>query len=216
MDSHRLSDDVYAAIRGEDLLLLSLASDQYFCVPAAGAGLRLIAGSSAVEIGDHDLADVLVGCGFVATSGPPEPRAVMPGPVRQEAGRGPRPMGPLVTVQLAAAAALVAAKGFHGQSFAQLVSAANARSGQGRTDLVRAADLGCRFATALPWVPSQGDCLYRSYVLQALLAREGLAATWVFGVQTWPFEAHCWVQIEDMVLDDTCDHVSAFTPILAL
>ena len=32
---------------------------------------------------------------------------------------------------------------------------------------------------------------------------------WVFGVRARPFVAHCWVQYEDMVFNDTVEHVPA-------
>jgi hypothetical protein len=36
----------------------------------------------------------------------------------------------------------------------------------------------------------------------------------VFGVRTWPFHAHCWLQCDDVVLDDQADRVAAYAPIL--
>jgi hypothetical protein len=52
-------------------------------------------------------------------------------------------------------------------------------------------------------------------MLLRLLHAKGLDAHWVFGVRTWPFQAHCWLQCEDLVLDDQPDRVRAFTPIMA-
>jgi hypothetical protein len=72
------------------------------------------------------------------------------------------------------------------------------------------------FRRLLPWAPFQGVCLYRSFFLLAFLRRRGLDARWVFGVRTWPFEAHCWLQAGEVVLDDTLDHVRPFTPIFAV
>jgi len=214
--SYGLAGQVHAAIRGDDLLLLSIASGQYFCVPAAGAGLRLKDGSNEVAIQDHDLAEVLVSGGFIEALSTPSPRPPSPGHVRRDAQLSPYRLDPWATVRLTAAATISAAVGFYGRSFAHLVAAAGARSGLGHTDLAQSEKVAGRFLAALPWIPSQGDCLYRSFVLHALLSREGLNAAWVFGVQTWPFEAHCWLQVEDVVLDDTCDHVSGFTPILVV
>ena len=42
------------------------------------------------------------------------------------------------------------------------------------------------------------------------------AAVWVFGVRTWPFSAHCWLQIGDAVLDDDPERVGIYPPILAV
>src|SRR5262249_33308461 len=46
-------------------------------------------------------------------------------------------------------------------------------------------------------------CLFDALALGNYLARYGIFATWVFGVQTGPFAAHCWLQHEGVVLNDT-------------
>ena len=38
----------------------------------------------------------------------------------------------------------------------------------------------------------------------------------VFAVMTRPFAAHCWVQLDETVLNDRLDHVRKFTPILVV
>jgi hypothetical protein len=70
------------------------------------------------------------------------------------------------------------------------------------------------FQAWLPWTPFQGVCLYRSYMLLRRLRADGFEALWMFGVRTWPFEAHCWLQVGDVVLDDTAERIGAYTPIL--
>lgn len=68
----------------------------------------------------------------------------------------------------------------------------------------------------MPWVPGQGQCLYRAYLLRAFLASRGRGSTWVFGVRTWPFSAHCWLQIGDVLLDDDPDRVALYAPIMTV
>jgi hypothetical protein len=53
-------------------------------------------------------------------------------------------------------------------------------------------------------------------VLVEFLSIYGLHSTWVVGVQTMPFGAHSWVQIDDCVLNGPVNYVRAFTPILAI
>ncbi len=72
------------------------------------------------------------------------------------------------------------------------------------------------FARWLPWVPSQGACLYRASFLRRFLAASGLTADWVFGVTTWPFSAHCWLQAGDLLLDDDLDRVATYTPLMVV
>lgn len=70
------------------------------------------------------------------------------------------------------------------------------------------------FSTLLPWIPFQGECLFQAFMLVRFLQRAGLQADWVFGVRTWPFHAHCWVQLGELVLNDAADRLTAFTPIM--
>lgn len=59
-------------------------------------------------------------------------------------------------------------------------------------------------------------CLFDALSLTNFLARYRIFATWVFGVQTGPFAAHCWVQHEEIVLNDTPENVRRYAPILAI
>lgn len=59
-------------------------------------------------------------------------------------------------------------------------------------------------------------CLFDALALSNYLARYGISATWVFGVQTGPFAAHCWLQHDGVVLNDTPDNVRRYAPILAV
>jgi hypothetical protein len=53
-------------------------------------------------------------------------------------------------------------------------------------------------------------------VLLEYLAWYRIFPTWVFGVQTRPFAAHCWLQHENIVLNDTVEHVTRYTPIMTV
>jgi hypothetical protein len=59
-------------------------------------------------------------------------------------------------------------------------------------------------------------CLLDSLTLTHYLARYGVFPTWVFGVKTDPFYAHCWVQQGDFVFNDSPDFIKAFSPILVV
>lgn len=65
------------------------------------------------------------------------------------------------------------------------------------------------------FTPITRNCLLDSLALDRTLARKGLGATLVFGVCPTPFSAHCWLQTKDLILNDSFDHVSRFTPIYA-
>ena len=67
----------------------------------------------------------------------------------------------------------------------------------------------------LRWLyPRSYLCLFDSLALIHFLASFRVFPEWVFGVTADPFEAHCWVQVGNMVLNDTVERVSAFTPIM--
>jgi hypothetical protein len=63
---------------------------------------------------------------------------------------------------------------------------------------------------------SKSECLFDSLTLLNFLARYGIFPDWVFGVQARPFAAHCWVQLDDIVFNDTVEHVRTYTPIMAV
>ena len=63
---------------------------------------------------------------------------------------------------------------------------------------------------------SKDECLYDSLALLEFLAHYGIYPDWVFGVQTRPFAAHCWVQHGDIVFNDTVEHVRGYTPIMVV
>ena len=63
--------------------------------------------------------------------------------------------------------------------------------------------------------PFAGACLRQSFFGRSFLRARGFEAVWVVGVRTWPFEAHCWLQHGDVVLNDGAERVVAFTPIWA-
>lgn len=59
-------------------------------------------------------------------------------------------------------------------------------------------------------------CLFDSLVLAGYLTSHAIECTFIIGVSTKPFTAHAWVQIGELVLNDTAEHVQTFTPILVV
>lgn len=72
------------------------------------------------------------------------------------------------------------------------------------------------FRQARPYVPVEPCCLLDTLSIVAFLARRRLSAQLVFGVAHHPFSAHCWAQIDEVVLNDTLGNVRNHTPILVL
>lgn len=61
---------------------------------------------------------------------------------------------------------------------------------------------------------AKNQCYFDCSVLTRFLKYHGYDAKWVFGVKTDPFEAHCWVQVEGVVMSDWQLNIYRFTPIL--
>jgi hypothetical protein len=72
----------------------------------------------------------------------------------------------------------------------------------------------CAFAAARGLRGAREACLKEALALLYYLGRAGCAADWVFAVKGAPFAAHCWVQLGDIVLNDSLENVRAYTPIM--
>lgn len=72
------------------------------------------------------------------------------------------------------------------------------------------------FARARIYSPLSRNCLLDSLSLDRWLGDDARDCRIVFGVTAHPFAAHCWLQSARAVLNDSYDHVSRHTPILAV
>jgi len=77
----------------------------------------------------------------------------------------------------------------------------------------RLLDAAAIFRHARLYVPVDMRCLLDSIAMAKFLRRRQLHAHIVFGVALDPFSAHCWVQLDDYVLNDTIGNVNSHTPI---
>lgn len=69
------------------------------------------------------------------------------------------------------------------------------------------------FEELRPWYPQQRVCLFDSLALMRFMLDHGLAPSLVFGVRTTPFSAHCWLELNGVLVSDTSDYCASFTPI---
>lgn len=219
-DGHRLSatvispaPSIHVASIEDDLVALDLENDAYFCLP--GLGRHLIdAGDGQWTASNAAIADGLIETGLFQTAALRPPGPVLPSAVRTSrcyVGPGPGSMAgvPLATIMIREAWRI------HGRSLKALIG--RSPNLPLRHDQTSEAMADARlFDQWMPWVPGQGQCLYRAYLLRAFLASRGRGSTWVFGVRTWPFSAHCWLQVGDVLLDDDLDRVALYTPIMAV
>lgn len=75
-------------------------------------------------------------------------------------------------------------------------------------------DLVTVFHHLRPYYGRKYLCLYDSLALVEFLAHYYIYPQWVFGVTAEPFNAHCWVQEDECVLNDSVERVCCYTPIM--
>ncbi|MBI1685172.1 lasso peptide biosynthesis B2 protein [Caulobacter hibisci] len=207
-----MAPDVHAAKLGQDVVLLDADGGSYFCLAGGAASFDAV---PPWRLNDADLAHELLEAGLAS----PYERAVEPLPERavHDLACPPAALSGRI-VGDGAKAYGVALRHYYRRRFRQIL--AYARSAR-RTptpceacpDLARAV---AAFRLLLPLAPFPGLCFFRSFLLLAFLRQAGLEATWMFGVKTWSFEAHCWLQVGDTVLDDRAERLVLYTPILAV
>ena len=59
-------------------------------------------------------------------------------------------------------------------------------------------------------------CLFDSITLMHFMMHQGIFPTWIVGVQTRPFRAHAWVQLDKYVLYGVPSYIREFVPILVI
>lgn len=209
-----LPPHIHLAWCDADVVILDLQADQYGLLVDAAAVLAPGPLAGTVLVDPAVQAD-LEKLGLTGADFPPQPRTPLPDRRGELSGRpGSTSLGPLLAATLNTVASVAT---FHGRPLGRLVrSARGRRASSRRPTLKQIARATGAFQTLHPWVPFEGDCLQRGYRLHHHLHRQGIDARWVFGVRTWPFLAHCWVQVDDLVVGDSLDRVGGFTPILAV
>ncbi|MEH6664498.1 MAG: lasso peptide biosynthesis B2 protein [Brevundimonas sp.] len=203
--------DVHLAQLEEDIVILDTVSDRYSCLLEAADHVQLEP-SGALIAADADIARDLLQAGVAVEAPFGEARRpiTLPGHDLQPAGSPSR-----MDVFRAGLVLATATLAFRRQTLAQLVEDRPGPPPAGsEPGLDRLASLLAAERAARPWIPGEGQCLQRTYLLRRLLHRSGLRPDWIFGVRTWPFAAHCWLQIGDLVVGDRLERVRRFTPIM--
>ena len=70
-----------------------------------------------------------------------------------------------------------------------------------------------RVAVAAVLYPGRARCLEQSMALYVLLRRRGIAADLRLGVQPYPFNAHAWVELNGVALNEEPEIISQFVPL---
>lgn len=212
----RLPAHVHLAEVDGDLVFLDARRNQYACVArgAAGPARQALAGSDLPNRDDPVIAELgAAGLILADAQGPGWTPLARPAPHAdyiQIGVPGLRTGIPTLAKLVASACA-----GWSGSALAapERWLRHGGRAGAGQA--VRAASLALQFDRLRPWLPCSGRCLPNSLMLRAFLRHHGIVAELVLGVRTFPFDAHCWLEAEGVVLNDVLEHVAWFTPIAA-
>jgi hypothetical protein len=230
-----LARDVYLCVTQGHGVFLDLARDKYSAVilPAEDRGNAVGAGSSMA----HALAgqrDALIEAGLLTTD-PDHGDPIAAAPIEAFAGHifglddqrafgltGEAAAGLNISMReisdffVASWTASHSLKTKHISRIVGDVRRRKARAAPTRIDLDEVRRLTAVFRRLRPWYPRKYLCLYDSLALVEFLARRGVFPLWVFAVQAQPFGAHCWVQIEDLLLNEGTEYAGQFTPIMAV
>lgn len=201
---------------GDDVVALDVRQDTYFCLAGAAAFLAL--GESGAIVFKTELAHRALAEADLLSDEPDQHRRRLPlRPVRATSLVLEAPPKPIERLRFVRTTLTVLSH-YRKTSFSSLITDTVPRP----TGYVLKSDSAAvvrqvaLFGRWLPWVPHQEACLYRAFFLRRFLAQSGLTADWVFGVTTWPFSAHCWLQVGDIVLDDDVDRVRSYRPIMVV
>lgn len=210
----RPAPNIHVAVVEEDVVILDLNTDSYLCLPGLGRHLRSTAAGHWTSA-DPAVLTALGELGLFEAGEPPPPRPWAK-PVRSSRREGAAVRGWRSPFALILTYARHGAR-IKGRTVRRLIERSPSLPLPSTPQALAAVSRHARlFEHWAPFVPGQGECLYRAYLLRAYLATQGLGASWVFGVRTWPFAAHCWLQCGDLVLDDDPDRVGLYTPILVI
>jgi hypothetical protein len=211
-----LKQGVHLAVVGDDLLSLDTSADAYACLPGLGPAIGSRGPDGRVDVVLAGAADLLIEAGLAGS----EPQG----------GAPPAPPLPTRSVWRTARVALTAADGRRlarayataapqvwRSPFRNLLCAAARERPAAADPSPQATQRDAQaFDQLMPFVPFQGQCLFRARLLLAFLRTGNRDAAWVFGVRTYPFQAHCWLQVGDTVLDDAAERLCGYVPILAV
>jgi hypothetical protein len=209
---YRLAPDQYAAVFDDRAVVLDVRADRYRLLKStAASGLR------ALESGDeeHPAYAHLVSIGILE-AGERDTTAVGIRPfIASALERSPvHAHGPgFLAVASALLRSMTELKRAGLRRTLQRTAQRSLAGADGSAALVPIAQAYARQRSRLPL---HQICLPDSLALHRILAARGLRSSLVIGVRLDPFMAHCWLQADDLLLNDGCDHVSGFTPILSL
>lgn len=221
---YRLRDGVSFCVAGNRTVFLDIENDKYFCLPlpAEPSMQRFLQLDGRLEASDvHSLSPLLARGILVEETGAGQLRDHQPKcrDARRSLDHGqqtPSWTGSVrALVRLRATRWKLKRRG----APAMLRLAGEAKAALGSSpDAIEdgLAAISASFDRMGLLLTAHEQCLPRSLALSAHLSAERYAHELVIGVKMRPFDAHCWVQVGETVINDTLERTSIFAPILVL
>ena len=239
MQPYLLAPHVYPCVSGQHVVLMDLERDKYVAVAPAHRLSGWVRGwpvgaVQGTEVPDHAdgapdaLVSQMLAHGMLVTDpyvGKPAVPVATLRPQRSlmELDIDERPRASTAQLWRFAGSCLRAQLSLKLRPIHSIVEAARARKvregvrAPQEPDPIRARSLVAAFARLRPLFYSpRTACLLDSLTLLHFLNPEGIHPDWVFGVKTEPFDAHCWIQQGEVLLNDVPDRVRQYSPILVV
>lgn len=83
-------------------------------------------------------------------------------------------------------------------------------------EMQQAKRVAAAFERITPFFPIKDRCLSVSVGLMWMMLLFRVPANMIIGVRTAPFSAHCWVTVDDLLVNDDLETARSFTPILTI
>ena len=198
------------------VVFLDVQNDRYFAL-SPSLSKTLLTLRDAVASGaslDADAVRPLVEYGVLVEHGAAESwsSSAMHLPQREWQSNGERARPALLTrAWVAIAATLIRLRT---QRFAQVIEGPRALTNPVRGHSPSRAIAS--FLLALRLFPRRLDCLPASLALRSYLTQLSVPCELVLGVSLKPFAAHCWIEMDGMVIGDTLERVGDYIPIRRL
>jgi len=206
----RLAPDIHAVRTGRDLILLDLAADDYLCLPECGP-LEI---SGAVIRGPMETLLRMASEELLQPEHAPAPARKVPPGLPKTPSALPTTVRPTIG-DLATFTLIWLDAVRRRPTLAGLARRMQGRRGR-RNDPAAVAARVEIFNRILPLAPWTGACLLQAELLLRFLNAADLDADWVFGVRTWPFLAHCWLQNGDVCVSQAPETLTIYRPILVI
>ena len=203
---------------GDLAIFLDVANDRYFALTETLSAAFLRLADNSIRPVDEVALESLVGTVLVRGPGGPPATAALPVcPGRSAWDHASTPHWGAVLGAMAAVIGARRALRRRGLEYnLEKLAICKTTPGLIPDDLDAAAPVAAAFRAATRYMSANDQCLPHSVAVATQLFRRGVPATFVIGVIARPFQAHCWVQVDDLVVNDRIDTVRDFTPILVI